>query len=330
MKPPQNKYRLCLPRLLLVGLVAAFLLVSEVRAWEVVNYQDRDYVTLASLADFYGFRHEVNDKHLWLRGGNFVIKGVANSRDLFINQIKFVLSYPILPKGRDHLVSRLDLCKLIDPVIRPHFIKDASPFTTVVVDPGHGGEDPGSKGVYGHEKEYTLRLARQLRERLEGEGFKVVMTRDEDKYLSLPERMGIANRIENSIFISLHFNYGSKGISGIETFALSPDATRSPKERSRDPEQETLQGNQLDAENIALATAVHVSVIKKLRAVDRGIKRASWAVLKWSEKPAILFEGGFITDKEESRKIADVRHRERLASAITDAIVNFRDALTLR
>ena len=69
---------------------------------------------------------------------------------------------------------------------------------------------------------------------------------------------------------------------------------------------------------------------KKLRAVDRGIKRASWAVLKSSEKPAILFEGGFITDKEESRKIADVRHRERLASAITDAIVNFRDALTLR
>lgn len=300
----------------------------KVEAWEVVKVGGRDYVTLASLADFYGFKRDVDGKHLWLRTDRIVIKGMVGSQDLLINQIKFVLSYPVIAHKGGHIVSRVDLCKLIDPVIRPHFIKNASPFKSVVIDAGHGGRDAGAGGSYGNEKEYTLRLARQLKRNLESRGFRVVMTREEDRYLTLTERVDIANRVDDAIFISLHFNYGSESANGLETFALSPYGAESTHVGPARSDFRSFSGNRRDAENITLATAVHVATIKSTGAVDRGIKRARWAVLRTINKPAILFEGGFLTHQEESRKIASATHREKLAEAIAEAISNFRKALT--
>ncbi len=309
-------------------LACILLPVVTAGAWEVVEHDERDYVTFDSMAEFYGFKHDVDGRHLWLRGNRIVIKGIVGSQDLLINQIKFVLSYPVIQRDDRYLVSRLDLCKLIDPVIRPHFIKDASPFRTVIVDPGHGGQDAGAGGSYGNEKEFTLRLARQLKRNLEDRGFRVEMTREDDRYLTLAERVAIANRVEKGIFVSLHFNSGSNAASGIETFALSPYGAESTLVGPANSDFRNFRGNQRDTENIALATAVHVASIKSSKSVDRGIKRARWAVLREINKPAILFEGGFITHEEESRKIASATHRETLANSIAEGISNFRNALT--
>ena len=106
---------------------------------------------------------------------NMTIKN--GSDNLYINTVLFRLSYKIIQKNGHYLFSRIDLAKLIDPVLRPSYIKTAKRFDTVIIDPGHGGSDPGSVNRYGKEKDFNLRLAKILMKDLERKGFRVRMTR---------------------------------------------------------------------------------------------------------------------------------------------------------
>src|SRR5690606_19432695 len=128
------------------------------------------------------------------------------------------------------------------------------------------------KGPFGREKDYTLDTSLRLAKALQARGFKTVMTRSEDIFLTLGQRVEIANRHKNAIFISIHYNSsGAAASNGIETYALAPQGTRSTN--GGNPWSSPLTGNVRDAENIALATAVHAQVISDIKAVDRGIKR---------------------------------------------------------
>jgi N-acetylmuramoyl-L-alanine amidase len=296
--------------------------------WQIVKINGRDYVTGESLHQFYRFSsYKVEGKHVWLRSNNLILKGTVGSQELLINNIKFILSYPVQEYAGRALFSRIDLCKLIDPVLRPTHISDAVPFDTVVVDAGHGGHDAGARGVYGYEKDFALLMARAVRDALQARGFKVVMTRDSDTFITLGGRVAVANRTPNSIFLSLHFNAGGSQATGIETFALTPQGSSASLERGGGYNATGLTGNAHDSANIALATAVHAMVISKFRFVDRGIKRAQWSVLTGCKRPGILFEGGFVTNPEECRLVASDTYRKSVSSAIADAIVNYRTAL---
>lgn len=297
--------------------------------WQIVKIGGRDYITGESLHQFYRFSsYKVDGKHVWLRSNNLIMKGTIGSHELLINNIKFILSYPVQESGGRALFSRIDLCKLIDPVLRPTYITDSEPFDTVVVDAGHGGHDAGARGVYGHEKDFALKMAQVLRSELMRRGFKVVMTRNTDTFVTLSGRVAVANATPNSIFLSLHFNSGgSSAASGIETFALTPQGSSASLERGGGYNANGLTGNSHDSANIALATAVHAMVISKFKFVDRGIKRAQWSVLTGCKRPSILFEGGFVTNHNECRLIASDTYRQSVTSAIADAVVNYRTAL---
>jgi N-acetylmuramoyl-L-alanine amidase len=161
---------------------------------------------------------------------------------------------------------------------------------------------------------------------LKERGFKTLLTRRNDVFLTLGQRVAIANRQKDAIFISVHFNSsGSRDAHGIETYALAPQGTRSTNGGSR--WNSPLSGNLRDAENIALATAVHAHVIKDMRSIDRGIKRARFNVLRGINKPAILFEGGFVTNRTEGKLINDPAHRQRIVDSIANAVVKFRTAV---
>lgn len=302
---------------------------SQNGGWQIVKVNGRDYITGESLHQFYRFSsYKVDGKHVWLRSNNLILKGTIGSQELLINNIKFILSYPVQEYAGRALFSRIDLCKLIDPVLRPTHISDAVPFDTVVVDAGHGGHDAGARGIYGYEKDFALLMARAVRDALQARGFKVVMTRDTDTFITLGGRVAVANRTPNSIFLSLHFNAGgSSQATGIETFALTPQGSSASLERGGGYNANGLTGNAHDSANIALATAVHAMVISKFRFVDRGIKRAQWSVLTGCRRPGILFEGGFVTNPEECRLVASDTYRKSVSSAIADAIVNYRTAL---
>lgn len=298
--------------------------------WELLNYQSRDYITANSIQRFYRFNNlKVESKNVWFTSPVLIMKANLGSHELLINNIKFVLSYPVVMLNNKPCFSRLDLCKLIDPVLRPSYIGNAKLFDTVVIDPGHGGSDGGARGIYGHEKDFALKLGLLLKRSLEQRGIKVVMTRSTDVFLSLPARVAIANKIPNCIYVSLHYNSGPSTATGIETFALSPQGSSSIYGR-RSVDAVAFQGNQLDSENIALATAVHAGVVHHFKLVDRGVKRARWRVLTGLQRPGILFEGGFVTNANDGKLIAADNFRVELANTIAQSIINYRNALKPR
>lgn len=303
---------------------------SDMAGWELIRYQERDYVAASSIHKFYRFNTlDVNGNNVWFRSPVLVMKATIGSQDLLINNIKFVLSDPVLELKGKPCFSRLDLCKLIDPVLRPSYIGSGSTFDTVILDPGHGGHDSGARGIYGYEKDFALKLAFAVKTDLEKRGLKVVMTRRDDTFLSLGARVAYANKIPNSIYVSLHFNSGSSSATGIETFALTPQGASSVY-GARSVDVYSFNGNQRDSENIALATAIHASVVHHFRFVDRGVKRARWYVLKGLERPGVLFEGGFVTNASDAKFIAADNFRQELAATLGQAIMNYRRALKPR
>lgn len=300
--------------------------------WEIVKIGGRDYVTAESIRNFYnplyGFTtFRLDGNHLWIGSSKLVVKAAIGSQEMLINNIKFILSFPVQSHKGKALFSRLDLCKLIDPVLCPSHIQNAEFFDTIVLDAGHGGHDAGARGVYGYEKDFALKMAMSVRTALMQRGFKVILTRANDTFITLGGRVAIANQTPKSIFISLHFNSGGSAASGIETWALTPQSAPATMARGGGYNVNGVTGNKQDSANIALATAVHASVISRFKFVDRGIKRAQWSVLTGCKRPGILFEGGFVTNAKECLLVASDTYRQQVSAAIGDAVVNYRKAL---
>jgi serine/threonine protein kinase/N-acetylmuramoyl-L-alanine amidase len=294
--------------------------------WKVLKVDGRDYVTGQSIQLFYRFStHKVDGRNVWFRNPNLIIKGEIGSNELLVNNIKFILSYPVLFMGGQAVFSRLDLCKLIEPVIRPSYIGSSEIFHTVVLDAGHGGKDLGATGLHGSEKNCALAMVLVVRDALIKRGFKVVLTRNSDTLHSEASRVELANQTPNSIFISIHFNEGGGDESGIETFALAPQGSNSSDEA--DFNDSAMMGNLFDSENITLATAVHAQVVHRFKLVDRGIKRSRSTELTGLSRPGIIFKGGFLTNPREGQLIASDQYRKALAEAIGDAVSNYRRAL---
>ncbi len=328
----QLKRKACSFAHLAAALVFFLLAVkAEARDWQIYKISNRDYVSCENVAKFYSFQRfakEGSDRIFAVP--ELMMRWKTGSQSIYVNNIKFNLSFPVVGSGDKALISTVDLAKLVDPVVRPSYIKKPIRFDTVVIDAGHGAHDTGAKGKLGLEKNYALDMALRLEQSLKQRGFKTLLTRRTDVFLTLSQRVDIANRQKNAIFISLHFNSsGSQTANGIETYALAPQGTRSTNGGSN-PWNSPLSGNVRDAENIALATSVHAHVMNDLRAVDRGIKRARFNVLRGINKPAILFEGGFVTNPTEGRQINDPGHRQRLADSIANAVVKFRTAVSGR
>ncbi len=173
----------------------------------------------------------------------------------------------------------------------------------VVIDPGHGGRDRG--GMPGQrlaEKGFTLDTAKRLARVLgNGTRIKVVLTRDDDTFVSLAKRTNIANQYagRDAIFVSIHFNAGRReGAYGIETYYNNQRGYR-------------------------LAALVHPRVIRAMASIDRAVRHRGYWVLRKNRLPAILVECGFLTNRAEAARISDSQSRERLARAIADAIVQY-------
>ncbi len=289
--------------------------------WEVFSIGGVDYVRLEDVWRFYGFtKRDGRTGCISYGAGDRTVSLRPSRQDFYVNNYRYILSYPVISNDNSLLISAIDMSKLVDPVLRPRLTKSGN-ITTVVLDPGHGGHDAGAVSRYAREKDCNLALGLKVRRKLEAAGFKVVMTRDKDFFLTLGERVAIANRTPNCIFVSLHHNSGGSAASGIETFTLAPHGTTSPFARTR--RTEDLAGNNQDSENIALATAIHSHSIKKTGAIDRGIQRARFSVLCTIKRPAILFEGGFVTNPQEGSKISSERYQDMLAQCICDGIVRY-------
>jgi N-acetylmuramoyl-L-alanine amidase len=220
---------------------------------------------------------------------------------------------------------------------------------TVVLDPGHGGRDPGALGPHGlREKDVTLRLARALRPRLVARGFRVVMTRDGDRTLSLEERTALAEGVGGDVFVSLHANASRKrSARGVETYYLDKSHTRHsqrvaarengvPAHRLDDLQRivAQLRVSEVSVHSARLAEAVHREVIAGVRGThgsvdDLGVKRGPFYVLFLSNMPSILLEVGFLTNGAEARRLRSNFYIEVLAEHISRGLSAYRRENTL-
>ncbi len=169
--------------------------------------------------------------------------------------------------------------------------------STVVIDAGHGGFDRG--GVPGQrisEKDKTLDVAQRLRNILQADGYRVVMTRDSDVFVPLPTRVAIANSYRSAVFVSIHFNCATRsGANGIETYYYRGDSA-------------------------ALAAAIHRNVVAGAPTENRGIRRRGFFVLRRTSIPSVLVECGFLTNPTEGGLAQTSSYRQKLAEQIARGI----------
>ena len=215
---------------------------------------------------------------------------------------------------------------------------------TVVLDPGHGGRDPGAVGAYElQEKDVTLRLARALRPRLVARGFRVVMTREGDQTLSLEERTAFAEGERGDVFISLHTNAARRrSARGIETYYLDKTHGRHservaarengvPADRLDELQRVVaqLRVSEVSVHSARLATTLHQKVIAGVRSThgsveDLGVKRGPFYVLFLSNMPAALLEVGFLTNRQEARRLRSSFYLDVLAEQISRGLSAYR------
>jgi N-acetylmuramoyl-L-alanine amidase len=219
----------------------------------------------------------------------------------------------------------------------------------VVIDPGHGGTQGGASSPDGLvEKNISLALARRVKGALERElKATVVLTREQDSLVLLPERVTLANRRKPDAFVSIHANSMPTQRQrllheGIETYFLSAAASgeearkvaaRENAEAGGQPKGvggdtlsfilADLQRAETHADSSRLAYAVQEALIAQTGAVDRGVQQAPFYVLMGLDAPAVLIEVGFISHPDESKRLSDPAYQERLARAIAAGLTKF-------
>jgi N-acetylmuramoyl-L-alanine amidase len=309
-----------------------FSLALPLRAfeWESVTANGREYVTLRSFCTFYDFVYQAptGNDYFQSRSPQHTIRLKVGSPDMYLDGVHYVMSFPIENGDRDWLVSRMDVIKLFEPVLRPTEISGRHSIRGVVIDAGHGGSDNGAVSARGGmEKDYTRDTAFRLESILRGQGLKTVLTRRSDVFVDLYERAHIASLYPDYAFVSIHFNSAMEEARGLETYCLSPRgaASTSSAYLTRSDIQK-LPGNDYDPANILLASMVHSEIIKLNSGdttADRGIKRARFVVIKQNVLPAILVEGGFVSNRMEAAQINTTGYRQRLAEAIARGVIKF-------
>jgi N-acetylmuramoyl-L-alanine amidase len=312
-------------------LLAWLLTLGLARAdWQIEKIDGRPYVTLAQVATFYGMGQPgpASGKKFAASGGGHSIQVELDSREATIDGVHQWLSFPAKVAVGGPCISELDLLKTVDPALRPQNVKGLHPVRTVVLDPGHGGHDNGASSRYGYEKDFALDTARRVRKHLQAAGVKVVMTRNNDTFIDLEARPAVANRIPNSIFVSIHYNSADwkPEACGIETYALPPQgAPASGQDQPSMIDRISLPNTPQEPLSFTLANTMQHALMGKLKVVeDRGVKRAHYDVLRNATVPAILIEGGFLTNPGDAGRIADPLWREAYATAIAAGILEYK------
>nr|MBA3815843.1 N-acetylmuramoyl-L-alanine amidase [Parachlamydiaceae bacterium] len=180
----------------------------------------------------------------------------------------------------------------------------------IVIDPGHGGVDYGTNSLIKpkvHEKYLNLTTAEMLKKYLEQYGYKVVMTRNDDTFISLENRAEFANNLNTKLFVSVHYNSAPNILAeGVEVFYYRTDTDKSRVSESK-----------------LLAQCVLDKILKNTKANSRGVKHGNFAVIRRTKMPAILVEGGFLSNTEEMNKIKTQAYQKKIAQSIAQGIKDF-------
>lgn len=236
-----------------------------------------------------------------------------------------------------------------DPI--GEFIEESDPSDDgmlVVVDPGHGGRDPGAIGYNGlQEKKVVLEMAKQLKAQLEGDypDLNIRLTRSSDEFLPLQKRTQIANELDADLFISIHANSGRSSVAkGFELFTLSGEASDPSAKELAEVENSALRYEGYSKDELddvswilwQLRSTIHTRESRRVARMmlsemenalpsrNRGLKQAPFWVLKDARMPAILVESGFLSNPEGERRLRTQSYQRKVARSIAEAVDNYR------
>jgi N-acetylmuramoyl-L-alanine amidase len=265
----------------------------------------------------------VSTRALLTTNGVLVVQ--AGSLAAYWDHLELRLGFTPQLIGNQVFLHALDLRKNVEPLVRG-FTGVARTNRVIVIDPGHGGADPGARSAADGrwEKDFTLDWARRLAALLEQRGWQPFLTRNHDADVSLSDRVALADARGADLFLSLHFNTsgGAHEQAGLETYCLTPTGMRSSLTRGyEDDPTEVLPNNAFDAENVQWAIRLHAAMLSVDGVKDRGVRRARFlGVLRTQKRPAVLIEGGFLSNPAEAQRIADPAFRQKLAEALARAL----------
>ncbi len=291
-------------------------------------------VTTWTALDRWAAEHKIG-KPRWLASSPVMTYAVSSTNGVIIlaigsheaawNGAEIYLGFePELIDG-EVFVHGLDLKKNLEPLLcTPPLAFGTN--RVIVIDPGHGGMNSGTASVLDKrpEKEFTLDWAKRIQPLLETNGWKVFLTRTNDADLSLSNRVAFAEAHHADLFISLHFNSAApdKKQAGLETYCLTPVGMPSTLTRGfADPWFENLPNNNYDSQNLQLAVKLHSALLHASGEEDRGVRRARFiGVLRGQRRPAILIEGGYLSNPAEAKLIESADYRQKLAEAFAAAL----------
>src|SRR5881398_2262224 len=318
-----------------IGFLVGVIAITQTTAlaaddWQIIKVSGQDYLSVDNVSRFYGLPAGIaaSGEKVEFEAAKNPLEFVSGSREVMINGARSWLCFPAIEQNGKLLVSRTDVAKSIEPLVRPHRVPNVGKVQTIVVDPGHGGYDKGQVSRYGYEKDFALDVARKLRPLLLSKGLRVIMTREGDYFVPLEVRAKIANAARNSIFVSIHFNATNDdpNATGFEIFSFTPRGAPSTSDGTVAASSLNMQpGSTVDGQSMALSACIYHSLVGHIPEYDRGIKRARFAVLRLTKVPAVLIEGGFLTERGESRLISNKDWRGKLAAAIGVGIESYRE-----
>jgi N-acetylmuramoyl-L-alanine amidase len=308
------------------------------------RFRGVDYVAATAIGEKLGMKSlwDARRKELTLTAGTRTLTLAAEKREVAYEGLRIFLGESVQLRSGQLYVSRTDYDRCLLPLLRPDLIGGVVPrVRTIVLDPGHGGSDPGmeSKSLHLQEKTLALDVALRLEKILKAEGYTVVLTRRDDEQLApskdadLQRRALIANTALADLFLSIHFNslYPDTKVSGTEVYVFTRPGQRSDPSLAAgqvdDSEREPSPVNRQDAWTTLFAHAVHRETIAGLKTDDRGHKTKHLAVLRGLNCPGVLVESLFISNAAEARRAATPAYRQKIAESLATGIRSYTATL---
>lgn len=313
----------------------------EQKPWVVRTWRGAEFIDVREIAKRHGLKLETSSNGATAtltERGTERLRFDEKQRDFYFDGLRVFLGEAVIREDDSLWVSRLDVLKIVAPLLRPadHVASlPSAPPKLIVLDPGHGGTDPGkeNKLVKVNEKTLTLDVALRLKKLLETDGWRVLLTRTTDTQLAadkvtdLQRRADFANQHKAELFVSIHFNAVERDpqrVTGVETYTLAPRSILSTAAEKKDELTDVaFPGNRLDFGNLLLAEHLHRSMISSLKVPDRGLKLARFSVLRFVQCPGILVECAYLSNEAEARRAATPEYRQQIALALAKGLQEY-------
>ena len=307
--------------------------VASEKAKPIASYKQlgRDWVSLNEFARYYGLKLKQSGEQVSLKSKWTTIDLEPPSRITRLNGQRLWLSHGMQKHKNGWALAKADVLSTYEPLLRStrHLkpVGDKKGRPVVLLDPGHGGNKAGGRSSGGlEEKTLSLKLANLLKPKLEKLGYQVLLTRSRDQSLGLAERVRLAAKHKADLLVSLHFNMGASTARGIETFVVTLpglNSTHSPNDPK--PDKTVHPGNKHQHASQIAGWDLHRGMIASTKAKDRGLKRARFLVLRDAPCPAVLIEGGFLSNPAEAKILSSKTYHEKLAVGLANGIKKYFD-----